>query len=317
MRLRTYLRKRFSEVIRPKLIKEKCELCGSTSELHLHHIDRFYELLIETLQELNLNEKNTEKYSTYELKLIDMFMLGKQIEANYLTLCKKCHLKKHNLDKHKGIYDKMFYNPYGNFYYANIPLMEKIEDKFLAKLLYLGCFLDYDNYIRWGNSKNNYANKNDIHEILKGNNESFYMFYNYVVKEGFLIEEDNRIKISNSLFSRGFGSYTEDSAKIFMDNFLYFYNSKSSAINSKIGGVIKLISLANTTTNRINSSNSLIKKKLNVSRTLPKYIKTKNPRSSIEELLILDEDNIYRLNSSIIYKGALIVKNKPYIDKKH
>lgn len=95
MNLREYLRAYFGKNLRPLLIKDKCQICGSTENLHLHHIDRFHNLLMETLEQLQLNELNTDDYNKYELNLITDIMLAKQLRIDYKTLCSKCHTKIH------------------------------------------------------------------------------------------------------------------------------------------------------------------------------------------------------------------------------
>jgi 5-methylcytosine-specific restriction endonuclease McrA len=111
MELRKYLRTEFGLYIRNKLIKDKCEYCGELNNLHLHHVDRFIELLHETLDELELQELDTHEYSKKELSLIKNIMLGKQIKIEYVTLCKSCHEKVHgdiNKNNRHNPYDTLF-----------------------------------------------------------------------------------------------------------------------------------------------------------------------------------------------------------------
>lgn len=103
MNLREYLRAEWGQYIRPLIIKDKCEFCGSGEDLHLHHIDKFYNLLMETLEELQLQELDTEDYTKKELNLISHLMLSKQIRSRYKTLCKDCHFKIHNSEKYGNI----------------------------------------------------------------------------------------------------------------------------------------------------------------------------------------------------------------------
>ena len=95
MNLREYLRSEWSIYIRNSIIKDRCEICGDNLDLHLHHIEKFDSLLIETLNELKLKELDTEQYEDYELNLISNVMLGKQVKCKYQTLCKECHIEKH------------------------------------------------------------------------------------------------------------------------------------------------------------------------------------------------------------------------------
>ena len=57
MKLREFLRKEWGQYIRPLVVKDKCEFCGDDKGLHLHHIDRFHNILIDTLEELDLIER--------------------------------------------------------------------------------------------------------------------------------------------------------------------------------------------------------------------------------------------------------------------
>ena len=93
MKLEEYLRSQFGYKIRPLYIKDKCEICGETNSLELHHVTQFSILLKETLNNLNLKYKTIEEYDKHELQLISELMLGKQINCEYLTLCAKCHNK--------------------------------------------------------------------------------------------------------------------------------------------------------------------------------------------------------------------------------
>lgn len=272
-------------------------------------------MLVETLTELNLNEREVEDYSYYELTLIENFMLAKQVKCSYLTLCKKCHKKQHMIDINSNIYKTMFYNPYGKFFFVDVNLIQNIKNKYLTKLLYLACFSDYSNYIRWGKSKGNYANKKDIHEILKGNNESFYEFYNYCISNGYIYLENEKHVINKKLISRGAGDSIRESARIFTDNFFSFYHSKSPKIRGKVGAILKLINICNYTTNEIYLTHRQIKHTLNISKSLNAYINGNNNANGVMDLLISTGPDKYTLNPSIIYKGDLIVKNKDFLNK--
>ena len=56
MNLREYLRNDFQDYIRPIIVKEECDFCGSSDHLNLHHIDKFHNLLIEDVTEQVLVE---------------------------------------------------------------------------------------------------------------------------------------------------------------------------------------------------------------------------------------------------------------------
>lgn len=103
MNLKAYLRADFIKKLRPLLIKNKCEVCGKTNELELHHKKPFIDMLNETLSIFNiLYKSNTKDYTTTELKNIKYMMLGLQTTIPYITICNDCHIKLHKeLDNNK------------------------------------------------------------------------------------------------------------------------------------------------------------------------------------------------------------------------
>lgn len=140
MNLREYLRAEWGQYIRPLIIKDKCEFCGSEEDLHLHHIDKFYNMLMETLEELQLQELDTEDYTKEELNLISHLMLSKQIRSKYKTLCKKCHKKEHMIEgkviyNEKQLEDKEKKIKERELYIQNIlkPYLDSIVGKKLFK----------------------------------------------------------------------------------------------------------------------------------------------------------------------------------------
>lgn len=107
MDLRMYERNKFNQYIVPIYKKDKCECCGATEDLDLHHEDRFIYSLRKTLEIFNLEEKDTDEYTKEELNIITNYMLGIQVKQKYKTLCGKCHAKEHstliNYDEKYGI----------------------------------------------------------------------------------------------------------------------------------------------------------------------------------------------------------------------
>lgn len=112
MDIQTYLRPYFTGNIRPIFIKEKCEKCGSTENLELHHVTQHSLLVMETLKDLNLDYKDSTEYTELELKNIINIMLGKQIRIRYKTLCLTCHDEEHKSykqsNKIKATYEKRY-----------------------------------------------------------------------------------------------------------------------------------------------------------------------------------------------------------------
>lgn len=92
------LRLDFNNKIRNDYIKEECEICKSTKNLHLHHIISFKEQFDQILKLMNLSYEHD--FTDNEVELIRLSLLGLQCKNNiYMTLCENCHIKKHQKNK--------------------------------------------------------------------------------------------------------------------------------------------------------------------------------------------------------------------------
>lgn len=98
METNLYLRQQFNNKIRPLFIKDKCEYCGEKENLELHHDDKhFVELINDTLELLGVEYKNdSNDYTSKELEMISLIMLGKQVKGKNVTVCQKCHDEIHS-----------------------------------------------------------------------------------------------------------------------------------------------------------------------------------------------------------------------------
>ena len=76
MRIQELLRQDFANYIRPAFIGCKCEKCGKSKQLELHHVYRFYDMLKDTLEEFNLEYKeNSLDYSDDEIFKVLIYLL--------------------------------------------------------------------------------------------------------------------------------------------------------------------------------------------------------------------------------------------------
>lgn len=94
--LRSYIRKYFYQ----HLDICKCDICGSTHDLQVHHSDiQFFEMVDKTMQDLNLKYySDIEFYSDNEKDLIITYILGLHMRSRYQILCKSCHTKIYQQD---------------------------------------------------------------------------------------------------------------------------------------------------------------------------------------------------------------------------
>lgn len=129
MNLTEYLRNDFATILRPLIIKDKCEVCGTDEELHLHHVYMFSSYLKRCLSYLKLEYKeDIKEYTTKELKNIRDYMMSAQIRGTYKTLCEPCHREEHKklAEKRKRVNEE-YYNS------KNLTNLENgIDEKYLG-----------------------------------------------------------------------------------------------------------------------------------------------------------------------------------------
>ena len=92
-KLKIILRNDFNLKIRPLYLKDKCECCNSTEDLHCHHIKPFILILEEVLNKTGIGLKN--EYTDTEVYIIKSCMINEQLNEEYKTLCKNCHIEEH------------------------------------------------------------------------------------------------------------------------------------------------------------------------------------------------------------------------------
>lgn len=302
MNLRDHLRNEWSKYIRPLMVKDKCEWCGCESDLHLHHIDRFHNLLVETLEELQLQELDIEFYDEMELKQISNFMLAKQIKSEYKTLCKSCHILLHNKERNSEEYKNNYYNPNGGYIIINKKIQElNIPDNLMAKFVKLACFINYNNIIAINkNRKIPYQSNNlkTLMSILNLGRTETINFLSFFKDKELLKLEDDIITINKTYITRGYNNYNE-SFKVFNERYIELYNNLDNVKKSKfIGNII----------NNYSCDIEYDKDKFNKNKT-----EFKNDLNKLK-LGCLVENKIY-INPNIIYQGALDYSYKNKIDE--
>lgn len=300
MNLREYLRSEWGKYIRPLVIKKECDFCRSKENLHLHHVDKFYNLLMETLEELQMQELDTDTYSKEELNLISHVMLSKQIRSEYKTLCKDCHAKLHYSEKYQEEYREYYYNPNGNYTTINIEELNKLNlsDNILTRFLLLCCFVKYNNNtlsIKDTNNRYRSLKEDEIREILNIKKREYYNTKRELINNNLIeVNNQNEFMLNKSIVKRGNNNFKVN-VKIFTSNYIFEYN-KLPAIKHKTLG------------NLINSC--LCGKELLYKSN---FTKLKNGMKDCNILKFNKREVV--LNPSIIYKGQLTNEYKKKIEE--
>lgn len=306
MNLREYLRADFGKNLRPLLIKDKCQICGSTENLHLHHIDRFHNLLMETLEQLQLNELNTDDYNKYELNLITDIMLAKQLRINYKTLCSKCHAKIHAIEKREDKYKEYYYNPFGDYIYIDIDglLQLNLSPQKLTRFIYISTFIKYnDSKIVSGNYKEKKKNikSKELMPLLGLKNREYLYTKKQLIEKGLIFfNDDDTININEKYVKKGYLNTSKNSkyVKIFVKGFRNLYNEVSPIKHKLIGNILSLYNIKDQNFLLTNEKTKQFFKN-NDTKILS------NLNSYCSESLLVKNKKQFIFNPSIIYLGVL------------
>lgn len=230
LKLRELLRNDFWKYIRNRLILSECEVCGSANNLNLHHIDRFQNMLMETLTELQLNELDIECYDDFELQCIRNFMLAKQIKSNYKTLCEGCHRYIHIKESKSDVYKDFYYNPYGRFVYLNLNklLSLNVKPAYIFHIIYILTFQKFNS------NKLCIKQKNRIYKYITFENISEYLNIEKtlcarikkIMKDNNIVKTDseNNVLLNPEYGYMGFNK-GDNFIKVFQDTFREFYTN--------------------------------------------------------------------------------------------
>lgn len=183
--LKNRCRNNFAYYIRPLVIKDKCEVCGSSENLEVHHEIQFSLLLKQSIKELNID---IETITNKELELLLNLMLGKQLRNKNTTLCTKCHDKIHNIS---------MYFPFSNNKHRvkiikskyNVKSLQAIKNTKLIKRKEFMSNLD-EKYIGYKLTK---EMKDEIVENIKVNpTDNFKTFKELCSEYGYVIVYKNK-----------------------------------------------------------------------------------------------------------------------------
>lgn len=202
-------------------------------------------------------------------------------------------------------------------YYNNV-----ITHKYTFRFLYLCTYMNFKNYIEFGNTKgeNKLATKKDIQEILKLKDQQFYETYNYLIDNKMILEDEGYIKINSNFCNKGKLVKNNGVVRMFNNAIQYLYEQSNTKEHNKIGMLIKLLPYVHFDTNILcenpTEENEKLIKPLKQKKILEILDITKPTVSSLLSLTILDNKefafikfsngafkNVYVINPRFMYKG--------------
>ena len=115
--IRQLVRSKYNSKIKPLYLKDKCEHCGSTEDLQLHHCTYLCIICNNVMNYLNVEDKETlDEYDEDTVYKVVSAVMYEHLKIDYLTLCPECHVKEHENNTSKrfngcgGAYFKDMWN---------------------------------------------------------------------------------------------------------------------------------------------------------------------------------------------------------------
>ncbi|XZI21076.1 hypothetical protein ACSXE0_15885 (plasmid) [Clostridium perfringens] len=118
-------------------------------------------------------------------------------------------------------------------------------EKYLFRYVYLCSFMNYKNYIEYGNAKGvkKLVNKKQCQEILKLKDQQFYDTINYFIKNKMIIIKDNGyVKINEKFCNRGKMKNKNGVITRMFDNIIReIYENSTTREHERLGLLLKLL----------------------------------------------------------------------------
>ena len=248
---------------------------------------------------------------------------GEVINENYEIeelddLVKKNNIiqKRKSEDKFYKYIDKEIGSFYFNYYKRFKPT---IPTQYIFRFIYLCCFMDYDNNLIWGESKQ-YMSEKDMQEVLKLAKTEFYTTKKTLLKNDLIQIVDDSVKI-NKLYSIKGGINKNKKVEIvrmFENTIKDLYEKSLPREHKNVGILIKLLPFVNFRYNILCSNpreenleniialaNKDLIEILDISK--PTQLKLLKIKVNKEPAFIKVDNcylkNVYVINPKIYYKG--------------
>lgn len=133
-------------------------------------------------------------------------------------------------------------------------LLPDIKEVYLTYLIYLSTFLSYSQVLC--KSYNLPMTKKDVQKAIKLSDNRFYEFWKAMIDSKIIVEEDNKIKLSNKFFKKGRitrrdydESQSTSMSRIYVDVVRKIYESATVAQRRTIGYIFRVLPFAHHQTN--------------------------------------------------------------------
>lgn len=198
----------------------------------------------------------------------------------------------------------------GSFYFSSYGKI--LKEEYIFRFIHLCTYMNYDNILVFGNSKDNEikkATKKDLKEILNLSKPQFYETINNFIDKGLIEITDDGIIVDRKVCIRGSISkdvnIQEGLVRMFDDAIQELYKNSSPKEHKKIGLLIKLLPYVNKETNIICSN----PEEVNVELVKPLSQKEMLGILNITKPTAISLVNIKILNGK---EGAFIKASNPF-----
>jgi len=154
----------------------------------------------------------------------------------------------------KEMIDNEMADKYGNFIFkVHSKTSSKLENELTSleifKLAYISTYINYNGVLLFNDKKK--MKKDDIKMLIGGSENSFYKWYNILIKKKVLIEYSNHIKVSSKYYLKGRISKNKDYTLLFINPIRELFENNSKKSVSVIGDILRM-------TEYIHRSNNII-----------------------------------------------------------
>lgn len=269
----------------------------------------------------NLAVLNTE---TGELEQYLTVEEANYLEDNYTSACPE---SKNRLNDNSNIPSKDLFNMYiretcGTFYFNYFNNIKYSQYEF--RFLYLCTFMNYKNYLEYGNAKGEgkLMIKNDLFEVLNLSRKETYNTIDYLVKNNLIkYDELGYIIVNENISKRGkLTKKSNEIVRIFDDYIKKLYEESLPKEHKKLGLLIKLLPYVHFSLNVIcenpNEEKEELIKPYNLTQItkLLGYSSTQRLKKGLMDIKVkgepvimiskINNKNMVVVNPKIYYKGG-------------